>query len=525
MLARGARRSRASEHGTPRRVQPARAAIGAPGAAAAARHAAGRRGSCASLPRGPATIVDGSAAALAGLAAFGALPRERALRYAADCRRPSCAAPPRSGAEIVDQRLQPPPRDPAVAAARRPRGRRSPPTPTIPRDGAVLNPFADRGTDAQTVAVYDGARGAARAVLAAVRQFPEHRPFAAFDGDPATWWSAERNFDDDRRWIEIDFGRRIDVADARAAAAARGAHRPDARSRSPGGAIRSAAAGTGCRSACADVDRLRIAIAGVEGPPTTRTRGPGAIAEIRVPGVQVREPLRPPVVATRALAGEDLRHARAQLPFERTTGDDPFQRRARIDPDSTSVPSGDNQSAALVAAAGDGETSIARRFELPAARRWRADGWVTVAPGAARGRRARYGAAAAGSTFPAARSRARVVRRAAGARAPTPARRCRRGDWARGRLPAPVRADAAAGRQRRGRARRTPAARPAVRRRRRAAGRRRRRLTTGDRSAARRPAAPALAGARSACPHRRRPAACSIPATTAAASATASASP
>ncbi len=328
--------------------------------------------------RGP-LVVDGSAATLASLAALGGLPRERAILYAADETAGELRRAARGGAEIVvgdsNRRRVILPSQPRQAE-----GATLAADAEIPRDGAVLNPFTDRGTDAQTVAVYDGAAALTAPFSPSFVQFPEHRPFAAFDGDSATWWSAERNFDDDRRWIEIDFGRRIDVPSLELLPQREA--RTDLREVEIAGRRYPIRPGwnrlpVGLR----DVEKLRVSITGVEGPPTTRTRGPGAIAELRIPGVRVRERLRPPVVATRALAGEDLRHAPLAFLFERTTGNDPFHRRARIDPDSTSVPSGDSQSAALVAAAGDGETSIARRFQLPAARRWRADGWVTVAPG------------------------------------------------------------------------------------------------------------------------------------------------
>jgi hypothetical protein len=338
--------------------------------------------------RGP-LMVDGSAATLAGLAALGALPRERAVLYAADQSTVQLRRAARSGGEIVvgdsNRRRVILPSQPRQAE-----GATLAADAEIPRDGAVLNPFPDRGTDGQTVAAYDGARALRSPFSPSFVQFPEHRPYAAFDGDPATWWRAESNFDDDRRWIEIDFGRRIDVSELELL--------PQREARTDLTAVEIAGQRYDLRPGwnrlpvrLRGVDRLRIAIAGVTGPPTTRTRGPGAIAEIRIPGVRVRESLRPPVIATRALAGTDLRHAGLSYLFDRTTGTDPFRRRARTDPDSTSVPSGDNQSAALVAAAGDGELRIARRFQLPAARRWRADGWVTVAPGRRRAVAARWG--------------------------------------------------------------------------------------------------------------------------------------
>ncbi len=59
-------------------------------------------------------------------------------------------------------------------------------------DAAVLNPFPERGSDAQTVAVYDGIKGVSAPSSPGFPQFPENRPFAALDGDPATHWQADR---------------------------------------------------------------------------------------------------------------------------------------------------------------------------------------------------------------------------------------------------------------------------------------------------------------------------------------------
>jgi hypothetical protein len=356
--------------------------------------------------RGP-LVVDGSAATLAGLAAIDGLPRERAILYAADQTPGELRRAARGGAEIVvgDSNRR------RVILASQPRQAEGPTLAAdaeVPRDGAVLNPFGDHGTDAQTVAVYDGAAALTAPFSPSFVQFPEHRPYAAFDGDPTTWWSAERNFDDDRRWIEIDFGRRIDVPSIELL--------PRREARTDLIAVEIADRRHPVRAGwnrltvgLRDVDKLRVEIAGVKGPPATRTRGPGAIAELRIPGVRVREWLRPPVVATSALAGEDLVHAPLSFVFERTTGDHPFDRRASVDPDSTSVPAGDSQSAALVAAAGDGETAIARRFELSVARRWRADGWLTVAPGERRAVVARYGDAAGRVDVPCGAVAARVA--------------------------------------------------------------------------------------------------------------------
>ena len=43
------------------------------------------------------------------------------------------------------------------------------------------------------------------------RQFPERRPFAAFDGDPETTWLADRNLISRQHWVEVRFRRPTDV--------------------------------------------------------------------------------------------------------------------------------------------------------------------------------------------------------------------------------------------------------------------------------------------------------------------------
>ena len=85
------------------------------------------------LPRAPLTVVDGSAPALAGLSAFGALRTDRPLRYAADLGAGGDPRRPRAAADDRHLRLQPPPRLRRRAAA-----------PEHRRD-AARRPAAQRG--------------------------------------------------------------------------------------------------------------------------------------------------------------------------------------------------------------------------------------------------------------------------------------------------------------------------------------------------------------------------------------------
>ena len=129
-----------------------------------------------------ATVVDGGADALAGLAAFGALPDAGRIAYAGDRPRASCAR--RRGGEVVISDSN---RRRVFAAARMAQNHGwtlAADDPFSP-DAAMLDPFPGRGTDAQTVA-RTTARAPAAPFSPAYSQFPEQRPFAAFDGDTAT---------------------------------------------------------------------------------------------------------------------------------------------------------------------------------------------------------------------------------------------------------------------------------------------------------------------------------------------------
>ena len=76
-------------------------------------------------------------------------------------------------------------------------------------DAALLNPFP--APDAQTVAVYEGIAAVRAPSSPGFPQFPEHRPFAALDGDEATHWQADRALTRDRHVLEVVFDRRRDV--------------------------------------------------------------------------------------------------------------------------------------------------------------------------------------------------------------------------------------------------------------------------------------------------------------------------
>jgi hypothetical protein len=319
-------------------------------------------------PLRPAAVVDGSAAALGGLAALGSLPARGGVAYAGDRDASQLRDAARAGAEVVISDSN---RRRVFIAARLEQNygwtlqARERPS----QDAAMLNPFAGRGSDAQTVAEYRGARSLRAPFSPGAEQFPEHRPFAAFDGDPRTAWLADRNLETPRRWIEVTFSAPRDVpyVDVLPENDRYGQVR---RLAIAGRAFSVRAGWTRLALGLRGVRSLRVRIADVDYPPGLAAGGAGGLYEVRVPGLRVTEALRPPVLAERALAGEDLSHAPLSYLFERTTGDEPF-RRARF----TGPPQ-----ALLVADRGDGETGLSRTFRPPAARSFSADAWASTSP-------------------------------------------------------------------------------------------------------------------------------------------------
>ena len=319
-------------------------------------------------PRAPETVVDGSGDALAGLAAFGQLPAGHPLAYAADRSDEELRRAAAGGAELV------------VSDSNRRRTFLSSQMqanfgPTlgaddpVSQDAAVLNPFPDRGTDGQTVATYDGARYIRAPLSPNFQQFPEHRPFAAFDGSPATAWLADRELDTKLRWIEIGFHRPRAIGHIEVLPY--GDERGRVTEVSVGG--RRFGVRPGWNRLPLDIERaasLRVEITGVRSPEDRTRRGAGGFAEIRVPGLRVREWLRPPRLVERAARGADLRRSGLTYLFSRATADRPY----RVSPVV-----GPFQAKELEDRA-DPEARLARAFDVPAARRFSADAWASLDP-------------------------------------------------------------------------------------------------------------------------------------------------
>jgi hypothetical protein len=357
-----------------RQYGPVRTAPGAAGTLEPAARLAGVRrwnvptaGIVRVLPRDGATVVDGSAQALADLAAFGALRGDRALHYAGDLDPAALRAQAARGASFVvsDSNRR---RVFVAARLRGDTGWTVPAKEDFSEDAAQLDPFPDRGTDAQTVSVLRGIASVRADFSPGFAQFPEQRPFAALDGDPDTAWLADRALATDRHHLDVGFSapRDVDHIDLLPYNDGRGrvdrvAVNGHTFAVKPGW-NRLVVRLHGVRELSVRIARVVQAAAG-EG-------GAGGIRELRIPGIRASEALRPPVLVENALRGADLSRSALTYLFDRTTGDDPSHPR---------VVTGDRQRG-LVRDQQDGETGWARDVALPAARAWRADAWVSAAP-------------------------------------------------------------------------------------------------------------------------------------------------
>ncbi|HEV8152703.1 MAG TPA: alpha-(1-_3)-arabinofuranosyltransferase family protein [Solirubrobacteraceae bacterium] len=314
-------------------------------------------------PQDPATVIDGGADGIGALAAFGALPRRRPLLYAGDLSAAELRREAARGAEVV-----------VTDSNRRRRflpewgqqnlGRTLTENETQDPNHASIDPFPDLGPDAQTVTVVQGASYLRTPAGGGLLEFPEHVPFAAFDGDPATSWTTDRYAFPADRWLEVGFDRPRDVpyVDLLPLRDWRGVEREvdinGVRAKLGPGVTRVPVRQRGVRA-------LRITITRVDQPPGN-LRGGGGFREIRIPGVHIRQALRPPILAGRALAGRDLRHNPLTYLFERTTADEPFRRDRYTD--SPQIELERNRQ--------DPERQFDRVLFAPAARAYAVDAWV-----------------------------------------------------------------------------------------------------------------------------------------------------
>jgi hypothetical protein len=325
----------------------------------------GARGLVRVEPAADPVIVDGSADGIAGLAAFGMLPAQRPVLYAADLTAAALRRQVATGGDVVitDSNR----RQAFVAASlEQNTGAVLSAEETVSADGFILDPFG-RGPDDETVAVDGGGVRSVQAPFSPQRvQFPEHGPFAAIDGSIETAWVADPTLAPGQRWLQVNFSlaRRVASVDLVPYDDAGGSVRAvqingHSFTVHPGVNHLSLPAGPA-------VSSLRVAITAVSAPQPGAAAGAGGLRELRIPGLHPTQALRLPVDATRALAGANLHHTRLTYLFQRTTGDQPYARTVVTGP----------WSALKVADAGDAEQTLSRDFTVPARRRFAATAWV-----------------------------------------------------------------------------------------------------------------------------------------------------
>jgi arabinofuranan 3-O-arabinosyltransferase len=317
------------------------------------------------VDQGAPTVVDGSAQGLADLAAFGQLPAQAPILYAGDLSRRAIQSDAAGGANIVitdsNRRQVFSPQftqqdfGPVLTAGQ-----------PVTASEASLNPFAARGTAAQTVTLLRGAAALQAPSVYGLAQFPERGPLAAFDGNLDTSWVPYPNLPPAQRWVQIDFSHPRDVPYIDVYPLV-----------GPQTTVKSVAidgqifpvspSGTRIPLRARGISSLRIALAHVVR--LNSDSGPGGLREVRIPGVRVSEVLRPPVVASGALAGRDVTHASLTWLFARQTADDPFRANRYVDEPIQNHP----------ADAQDPEALIARQVSSPATRSYTVDARVAPA--------------------------------------------------------------------------------------------------------------------------------------------------
>ena len=320
-------------------------------------------------PAARPAIVDGDAEGIIAMAGVGALDPRRASFYAADLSRSSLAAllPDSPTLTFTDSN-----RRRAVLASKLTTniGPTLGATDPLSREFPNYHPFNEAGSSTRTVAVYSGLSSLYAPATPGFTLFPENRPFAALDGQTSTaWLTGER--DQSKRYLQMTFRRPVAIDAMRIVPAndSGGTTRAVFISVN-GGAERRVPLRYGwnrVRIAEPAVKNLRLRVPGRQ---TYFGVAPGGIAELRIPGVKVSEALRLPTKLAQISAGRDLSHSPFDIVTERVTADFPRK---------VGKPGG-------VATARDplnmvdAERAISRIATLPAARKFTASGWASVAP-------------------------------------------------------------------------------------------------------------------------------------------------
>jgi arabinofuranan 3-O-arabinosyltransferase len=324
-------------------------------------------------PWAGAVVLDGDAEGITNLAAVGRLNTRRALFYAGDLDRDRLAQLAGDGATLVftDSHRR------RVLESNQLRANRGPTVGAgdrLPREWPSYDLFPERGTSAQTVARYTGLEYLRAPLFRSFAVYPEHRPYAALDGDPETsWLASETTFEPKRqRWMELAFRRPRQVPSIRVLPQRDSAGLTDELAVSVnGGSERHVDLHAGWNTVpidAGDVRRLRLRVLGTDGFGDR----PGGIAELDVPGLEVREALRLPTLLPRLAAGLPLSASPMLVLLRRTTADFPFRAGNDV---------GDESAGSQIDMV-DAERGLVRDVTLPARRGFHIRGLASVDPAA-----------------------------------------------------------------------------------------------------------------------------------------------
>jgi hypothetical protein len=323
-------------------------------------------------PASGATIVDGDAEGLVSMAAVGALDPLKATFYAGN----------QSHRSLLSLMLDTPTLTFTDSNRRRfrlnskiglSRSQSLPAQQEIERDFPNYDPFPGTGTDTQTVAVYSGVRSLTSPASPGFTIFPEHRPFAAFDGNTDTSWIAQSDRPSERY---------IDVQLRRPASAKAIYVRPHRDRASQTRTVQLSVNNGEYRDFRVNPGFNRLPV-GSEPIRSLRIRvgsrrnyfgiAPAGLDEVRIPGVRVLESLRLPTRLAGLADSMDLQGVPMQVVLERATADFPRRSGESIGPRFALDPFD----------AVDAEPGMRRIVTLPAPRRFQAaSGWASVRPSA-----------------------------------------------------------------------------------------------------------------------------------------------
>ncbi len=320
-------------------------------------------------PADSPSVVDGDADGIIAMAAVGALDPRRASFYAADVDRRSLAGLTGRGARLVftDSNRR------RVVLASKVRinlgatlGAHDP----INRIFSSYDPFPGLGAAGRTVAVYTGLRELWTPLSNDFTLFPEHRPYAAFDGRLDTSWISQAEAPQNR-FIQMTLREPRAVGTLSVHP-----HRDEGGSTIGvavsvnGGPERRVLLRPGWNGVPLNATGVRTLRLRVFTPKDEFFRG--GLDEVRIPGLRVREALRLPTDLARLAAGADLASDPLEVVLERTTAD--FPRRAGAATGGAALADPVDMT--------DAEPGMRRIVTLPAGRRFTADGWASVVPSA-----------------------------------------------------------------------------------------------------------------------------------------------